>query len=118
MITVTGMDDALRLMRNFPGDTKKNQKVLIAQSARKLRFGVKARLKASAPRRSGRLQRSIRVRVDNARPSMIISGSRALVPVNKKDGYLSRELKGLPNRMDDAVVDIIQKRIRKLTEGN
>ena len=114
-VRVDGLDDALRLIDQFPGQGRSAQRGLILQTARGLRRGIKQRLKRTAPRRRGTLQRSIAVRVDRNPPTIVISGSRAMVPSNARTGYLSKELNALPRRMDAEVVSVIQERIDKLT---
>ena len=117
-VRVEGMADAIRLMRQFPGNTKRNQNILIFQSARELQKGIRKRLRATVPTRSGATKRRLGVRTLKRPPTVVISSGRGLVPANQSNGYLSKELNKLPSRMDAEVVEVIQKRITKLQEGS
>ena len=117
MVTVEGLDDALRLVGSFPGDTRRAQVGLVLQAARGLRRKIRKDVRKAAPKRSGQLQRSIAVRVDKQRPAIVIGGSRALVPSNAESGWLTRATAKLQEDMNKEVVDVIIQRIQKLQRG-
>ena len=113
-VRIEGLAEAQRLLADLPVGSQDGQRRLLADSLNDERKGIEARLKASAPRKTGSLRRSIRVRVDKRGPALIISGNRQMVPVNARDGFMSKELNRLGARAATRSSARLQQSIKKI----
>ena len=116
-VKIEGLDDAIRVMNSFPGDTRHAQRALVLQVARRGRRAMQKDVRAAAPERSGALKRAIGVRIDKSPPSIVVRGTRALVPTNAETGWLSRAMSTVEGRLANQTVQTLLRRIRRIQSG-
>lgn len=116
MVRVEGLVELDALLKDIPVRSRKRvARALVIPSIRSTRRRYTAQLKRKAPKNTGRLSRSMNVWYNESggNITLLIQGSRALVPQNAETGFVSRTLRDYGNTLSNAMQQELQRWIER-----